>query len=43
MTTIHVSDETKARLDERGSKGDSYNDIVERLLDQTETTAAEDS
>ena len=32
ITTIKLKRTTKALLDERGSKGDSYNDIIERLL-----------
>lgn len=33
-TSIQVSRETKARLDKVGHKGETYNDIVNRLLDQ---------
>lgn len=35
-TTIQVSDDVKARLDALGSKGETYNEIVERLLDDYE-------
>ena len=31
-TTIEVKKTTKAKLDKLGKKGDSYNDIIERLL-----------
>ncbi|MFB6209710.1 MAG: antitoxin VapB family protein [Candidatus Nanohaloarchaea archaeon] len=33
-TTISVSEETRDRLKKMGEKGDSYDDIVKRLLDQ---------
>jgi predicted transcriptional regulator len=32
-TTVRVSDETKERLDKAGNKGDTYDDIINRLLD----------
>jgi len=35
-TTIHLRDDTKARLEERGSKGDTYDDIVRELLYRVE-------
>ena len=35
-TTIRLSMETKNRLDKLGAKGDSYEDIVKRLLDLAE-------
>lgn len=31
-TTIELKKTTKAKLDKLGNKGDSYNDIIERLL-----------
>lgn len=31
-TTIEVKITTKKKLDKLGNKGDSYNDIIERLL-----------
>lgn len=31
-TTIEVKRTTKAKLDKLGSKGESYNDIIEGLL-----------
>lgn len=33
-TSIQLSRETKARLDKLGIKGDTYDDILCRLLDQ---------
>ena len=33
---IAVSQETKDRLDKLGAKGDTYEDIVKRILDQIE-------
>ena len=32
VTTIQVKDDTKLRLDLIGGKGDSYDDIIQRLL-----------
>lgn len=32
MTTISISEETKERLNDAGKKGDTYEDIVSRLL-----------
>ena len=32
MTTVKVRPETKKMLAELGKKGDTYNDIIERLL-----------
>ena len=32
VTTIQVKDDTKHKLDLIGSKGDSYDDIIRRLL-----------
>ncbi len=34
--TIHVQDDVHKRLADRGTFGDSYNDIIKRLLDATE-------
>ena len=34
--TIAVSPETKDRLDKQGGKGDSYDDIIKRILDIVE-------
>jgi predicted CopG family antitoxin len=34
--TIHVQDDIHKRLANRGDFGDSYNDIIKRLLDATE-------
>lgn len=31
---IRVGENTKRRLDELGSKGDTYDDIVSRLIDE---------
>jgi hypothetical protein len=31
---VQVSTETKAKLDKIGCKGDTYEDIIKRLLDQ---------
>lgn len=42
MTTIHLHDETKARLDAIGSKGDSYDDIVRELLETYEAGSGHD-
>lgn len=36
VTTIQLQDETKARLEELGSKGESFDEIVRRLLDEYE-------
>jgi predicted CopG family antitoxin len=36
--TIHVQDDVHQRLADRGAFGDSYNDIIKRLLDATERT-----
>jgi predicted transcriptional regulator len=33
-TTIRVTPETKSQLDSIGHKGDTYEDIIKRLLDQ---------
>ena len=33
-TSIQISRETKARLDQLGLKKDTYEDIIRRLLDQ---------
>lgn len=41
MTTIRVSDETHERLRKLGSKGDSYEDIIRRLLDEVEEVEIE--
>jgi hypothetical protein len=35
-TTIQISLENKSRLDKLGGKGDSYDDILGRLLDKVE-------
>jgi SpoVK/Ycf46/Vps4 family AAA+-type ATPase len=40
-TTIRLTPETKALLDKRGDKGDTYEDIVRRLLEQTNKIKAE--
>lgn len=32
-TTIQISKKLKMKLDKLGSKGDTYEDIIERLLD----------
>lgn len=32
MTTIAVSKETKKKLDDRGNKGDTYDEIIQELL-----------
>ncbi len=34
MTSISVSQETKERLAKLGIKGDTYHDIIRRLLDK---------
>jgi hypothetical protein len=34
LSTIAIKPETKARLDKVGDKGDTYEDIIKRLLDQ---------
>lgn len=36
-TTIRVKTQTKDRLDEHGKKGDTYDDIVNKLLDTVES------
>ncbi len=33
-TTISLKEETKERLRQRGEKGESYDDIIRRLLDE---------
>lgn len=38
-TTIQVSRTTKERLEDRGIKGDTFEDIISDLLDQTEDAA----
>jgi hypothetical protein len=35
-TTIKVSRDTKERIRQRGEKGDTYEDIIEELLDTVE-------
>lgn len=35
-TSIRIDKDVRDRLKERGSKGDTYNDIIEELLDETE-------
>jgi len=35
-TNVHISDETHYRLSEVGKKGDTFNHIIERLLDAYE-------
>jgi hypothetical protein len=37
---VQVSTETKTRLDNLGKKGDSYEDIIKKLLDQNEKRKA---
>lgn len=32
-TTIHVRDETWRRLDERKDRGESFDDVIQQLLD----------
>lgn len=32
MTTIQISVETRDELQERGKKGDTYDDIIQKLL-----------
>lgn len=32
-TTIQISTETKEKLDERGKKGQTYDQIIQELLD----------
>ena len=32
-TTIRLTPETKARLDKFGNKGDTYEDVIKRLID----------
>jgi len=38
-TTIQISDETWERLDDRKSRGQSFDDIVRQLLDREENGA----
>lgn len=38
-TTIRLSQETKDRLDKLGNKGDTYEDIVKRLIADRKTKA----
>lgn len=33
MTTIAISKETKKKLDERGNKGQTYDEILQELLE----------
>jgi len=35
-TTIAITPENKSRLDKLGGKGDTYDDILSRILDQIE-------
>lgn len=35
-TTVALQNDTKGRLDERGSKGDTYDEIVTGLLDRVD-------
>jgi hypothetical protein len=35
-TTIQITLENKNRLDKQGGKGDTYDDILSRILDQIE-------
>ena len=41
-TSIQVSTETKNRLSKLGIMGDTYNDIVERLLEKVGKKAAKE-
>ena len=36
ITCIKLSKETKSRLDQRGKKQDTYEELVKRLLDKDE-------
>jgi predicted CopG family antitoxin len=36
LKTVTVYEETKQRLKQRGEMDDSYNDVITRLLDETE-------
>ncbi|VVB64348.1 Uncharacterised protein [uncultured archaeon] len=36
MSTIKLSEATKKRLEERGKMGDTYEDVIIKLLDMTE-------
>lgn len=41
MTTITIGEETWKRLSARKSPGDSFDDVVTRLLDQDDRLSAE--
>ena len=41
-TNVRLKTETRDRLKKQGSKGESYDDVVARLLDVAETKAGED-
>ena len=34
MKTVKISEETHAKLKQLGKKGDTFNDIIERLIDK---------
>lgn len=36
MSTIKLSEATKKRLEERGKMGDTYEEVIIKLLDMTE-------
>lgn len=40
-TTVNVSDETWERLNRRKDRGDSFDDVIESLLDQSEVAESE--
>jgi predicted CopG family antitoxin len=37
ITTIQITEETRDKLKERGKKGDTYDDVIRDLLEQTST------
>ena len=36
ITTVRVTTETRSRLNEHGKKGDSHDDIINKILDKVE-------
>lgn len=41
FTTIRIEDEVRDRLRNKGKMGESYNEVIKRLLDLADTVEAE--
>jgi len=37
-TTIQIDEKTKKRLDSHGGKNDSYDDVINKILDENDIT-----